>query len=258
MPNVLRSALLLLAIVPGAHGCSARPGPSASSRATTKLSPSELLQRAIDHAGGAAALTAARAFTWEGDGIVHAGGRLVQIAGTWAIQPPDTAVISTFDIERGRSTLRALVVAAPRGWLVNGEQFSPMPESMLATERDEFYMYEVMRLVPLREPGVTLTPVPADSAGHAGFRAERAGRPWTELHFDRTGRLAHLRARIANPGGGEPVMQDIWFSGEIESRGVRWPRDFRIFVNGQPFFGLTLRTLRVHERVEDPRLRGPG
>ena len=249
---------LLFATLTGAAGCGGATRATLASLPGVATSPTHMLDRAIDRAGGAPALTAARALTWEGDGIVHAGGRLVQIAGTWAIQPPDTAVISTFDIERGPSSRRALIVAAPRGWLVNGEQFSPMPEAMLATERDEFYMYDVMRLVTLRDPEVTLTPVSADTAGHAGFRAERAGRPWIELYVDRSGRLAHLRTRIANPAGGEPVTQDTWVSGEIEAGGIRWPRDFRILVNGQPFFALTIRTLRVHDRVEDPRLRGPG
>ena len=217
-----------------------------------------MLQRAIDRAGGAAALDAATALTWEGDAIVNAGGRIVQIAGTWAIQPPDTAIIATFDATRGPETTRALVVAAPRGWIVNGPDFTPMSEAMLATERDEFYQYDVMRLVPLRESGVTLTVIPPDSLGQAGFRAERAGRPAVELYVDATGRLAHLRTHVADPAGGPAVLQDTWLSGEIESAGVRWPRDLRITLNGQPFFALTLRTLRVHRRLEDPRLRGPG
>lgn len=241
-------------------------GAEACARATTEgitfedrrvAPPAALLDRAIEQAGGAQALTRARALTWEGDAIVNAG-RIVQIAGTWAIQPPDTAVVSTFDVSRGPEAMRALIVAAPRGWLVTGESFEPMPATMLANERDEFYLYDVMRLVPLRDPGVTLTAIPPDSAGYAGFRAERAGRPAVDVHVDRSGRLAHLRTRVPDPAGGTPILQDIWLEGVIEASGVRWPRDLRIFLNTQPFFALTLRTLRVHDRVEDPRLRGPG
>jgi len=221
-------------------------------------SPTQLLDRAITHAGGSAALTRARALTWEGDAIVNAGGRVVQISGTWAIQPPDTAIVATFDVSRGPEGMRALVFASPRGWQVRGTEFTPMPAALLATERDEFYLYDVMRMVPLREPGVTLTAIPPDSLGHAGFRAERAGRPPVDVHVDATGRLAHLRTRVPDPAGGQPVLQDIWLSGTIESSGVRWPRDLRIMLNGEPFFAVTLRTLRIHDRVDDPRLRGPG
>jgi len=112
--------------------------------------------------------------------------------------------------------------------------------------------------VRLREPGVTLTQIAPDSLGQPGFRAEEAGRPAVDLHFDTGGRLAHLRTRLPDPTGGAPVLQDMWLDGTIEASGVRWPRDLRISLNGEPFFTLTLRTLRVHDRVEDPRLRGPG
>lgn len=249
--------VLAVAVVTGAACSAGRPAAGSESNAAVP-DPSAMLDRAIARAGGAAALEAATALTWEGDALVNAGGRIVQIAGTWAIQPPDTAVVATFDATRGPGALRALVVAAPRGWIVNGAEFTPMAPTMLATERDEFYQYDVMRLVPLGEPGVTLTAIPPDSLGQPGFRAERAGRNPIELYFDETGRLAHLRTHVADPAGGPAVRQDTWLSGEIMDAGVRWPRDLRITLNGQPFFALTLRTLRVHRRVEDPRLRGPG
>ena len=245
------------AVLAGTAACArSRPGGITfdNSRAP---SPAAMLDRAIEQAGGVQALARARALTWEGDAIVNAG-RIVQISGTWAVQPPDTAVVSTFDVARGPESTRSLVVAAPRGWLVTGGQFEPMSAALLANERDEFYLYDVMRLVPLREPEVRLTAIARDTAGYAGFRAERAGRPAVDVHVDGTGRLAHLRTRVPNPAGGEPVLQDMWLEGVIEASGVRWPRDLRIFLNSQPFFALTLRTLRVHDRVEDPRLRGPG
>ena len=252
----LRIALVTL-LLAGAEGCAGR-GPGGMTLENVRApSPAAILDRAIDQAGGAQALGRARALSWEGDAIVNVG-RIVQISGTWAIQPPDTAVVTTFDVARGPGSMRALVVAAPRGWLVNGEQFEPMAASLLASEREQFYLYDVMRLVPLRDAEVTLTAIPRDSAGNAGFRAERAGRPAVDVHVDGTGRLVHLRTRIPNPAGGAPVLQDIWLSGVIEASGIRWPRDLRIYLSDQPFFALTLRTLRVHDRVEDPRLKGPG
>ena len=189
--------------------------------------------------------------------MVQAGGRTVGIAGTWKVQPPDTAVVATYDVSRGAATTRALVVAAPRGWIVAGERVQPMPEAMLASERDEFYLYDVMRLVPLREPGVSLAVAAPDSLGQPGVRVERAGRPAVTLYVDGGGRLAHLRTEVRDPAGGAPVTQDVWLAGEIAADGVRWPRELRITQNGAPFFALTLRTLRVRPRVDDPRLAGP-
>lgn len=256
--SAVRGSLVTLVALAGIASCSAGTRPDGSRAIPSQASPTAILDRAIEQAGGRDALTRARALTWEGDAIVNAGGRVVQIAGTWMIQPPDTAIVATFDATRGPGSSRSLVVAAPRGWVVTGERFEPMAPAMLANERDEFYLYDVIRLVPLRDAGVRLIPIAPDSLGQAGFRAERAGRPPVDVHVDATGRLAHLRTRVPEPAGGQPVLQDIWLGGIIEASGVRWPRDLRIFLNGEPFFSLTLRALRVHDRIDDPRLRGPG
>lgn len=225
--------------------------------ATRPADPPALLARAIRQAGGADALAAARALAWSGDAVVHAGGRTVRIAGDWMVQPPDTAVVATYDVTRGPASTRALVVAAPRGWIVSGTQFQPMPPALLASERDEFYLYDVMRLVPLRAPGVTLTAIAPDSLGQAGFRAEQPGRPAVEVYVDARGRLAHLRTLVQDAGGGAPTRQDVWLSGTTQAGGVRWFREMRLTTNGAPFFDLTIRSLRVLPRADDPRLAGP-
>ena len=132
-----------------------------------------------------------------------------------------------------------------------------MPATMLASERDEFYLYDVMRLVTLREPGVTLIAIAPDSPAQPGLRAERAGRPPIALWMDADGRLAHMRLQVRNPAGGAPVRQDVWLRGTIEAGGVRWPQELRLTMNDAPYFALTMRALRVAPRIDDPRLAGP-
>jgi hypothetical protein len=220
--------------------------------------PRALLDRAIRQAGGAGPLLAARALAWSGEATVHAGGRTVNIAGDWAIQPPDTAIVATYDVARGPASTRALVVAMPRGWIWSAAAgHQPMPPAMLASERDEFYLYQVMRLVPLRAPGVTLTSIAPDSFGQPGIRAEQAGRPAVDLYFDLTGRLSHLVVAVQDPGGGAPRRQDVWLAGTIEAGGIRWFREMKLTMDGEPYFDLTLRSLSVMPRVDDPRLSGP-
>jgi hypothetical protein len=127
------AALLMAAcLTAGACAPSVRPAAEADG-------PRALLERAIAQAGGAEALERARALLWEGDATVYAGGRTVRIAGTWAVQPPDTAVVATYDVTRGPESTRALVVAAPRGWVVRDTAVTRMPDAMLANEKDEFY-----------------------------------------------------------------------------------------------------------------------
>lgn len=132
-----------------------------------------------------------------------------------------------------------------------------MPPGLLATERTEFYLYDVMRLAPLRAPGVTLTPIAPDSLGQAGLRVQKAGRPDVDIFVDGEGRLAHLRTKLPDTTSGALVQQDIWLAGIVEAEGVRWPKEIRLTQNGAPYFDLSVRTLRVLPRLQDPLLRGP-
>lgn len=142
---------------------------------------------------------------------------------------------------------------------MSGDRFTPMPPAMLANERDEFYLYDVMRLVPLREPGVTLEPIAPDSLGDAGFRARGPGRADVELYVSaRDGRLAHLRTRVPDPAAaGTTMLQDLWLDGAVEADGVRWPRTIRITMNGAPYFELTVRSLSTSRRLTEVMLKGP-
>ena len=225
--------------------------------AVDSSNPRALLDRAIEQAGGVAALSAARALSWSGDATIHAGGRVVNITGHWQVQPPDTAVVATYDTTMGPSTMRSMVIAAPRGWVVRGDSFTPLPDAMIANERDEFYLYDVIRLVPLLDSAVTLTAIPPDSLGQRGFRAEQPGRPAVDVFVDTTGRLAHLALNVADPGGGSPVRQDAWLSGELSSAGIRWPAVLRLTMNGAPYFELHMRDLTVTDRATDRLLLGP-
>jgi hypothetical protein len=216
-----------------------------------------IVDRAIEQAGGTAALERARALVWEGDATVHAGGRTVPIAGRWAVQPPDSAVVATYETSRGPASTRRLIVSGARGWFERNGELTPMPPSVLANERDEFYLYSIIRLVPLRARAVRLTPIEPDTLGQRGLRASQLGRPDVELYVDDSGRLAHLRARVTDALTGNPATQDFWLSGTVEAEGVRWPRTLRLTQDGVTYFDLEIRTLQVLPKLEDPVLAGP-
>jgi hypothetical protein len=242
---------LLTAVLLGAAACS-----RATQSAPAGPSPDELLQRAIERAGGADALNRARAVEWVGEATVHDDDRVVRIAGTWSVQPPDTAVVSTYDPSQGRHTTRSMVLAVPRGWLVNGREFSPMSPALLARERAEFYFYQLFRLVPLLGSNVTRSLAEPDSLGQVGIRVEEPGHPAAFLYFSRDGQLAHVRMQVPG-GGGEPEWQDAWLAGLVESKGMRWPRELHLLIDGQPYFDLTIESFRALPKLESPLLSGP-
>jgi hypothetical protein len=133
-----------------------------------------------------------------------------------------------------------------------------MPPSLLASERAEFYLYELLRLVPLQSPGVTLSLAPPDSLGHRGVEATQSDRPRAALYVDDEGRLAHVRLQVPSAETGELEWQDAWVTGAVEASGIRWPRELHLTRNGAPFFDLSLSALRVRDRLADTLLNGPG
>jgi hypothetical protein len=244
-PTVLVAAVCLSCTT---HGRTDSPAPS---------TPEAIVERAIERVGGRAALDRARALIWEGDASVHVRGRTVDLAGRWAVQPPDSAVVATYERSRGPASVRRLILSGTRGWFERDGQLTPMPPTVLANEREQFYLYNVMRLVPLRAEGVTLTGIAPDSLGQRGVRVTQSGRPDVDIYVDSTGRLAHLRTRVTDAMSGNPAVEDVWLAGVVEADGVRWPRSVRLTLDGAPYFELQIRTLRVMPRLEEAWLAGP-
>ena len=246
----LVSQVVVLAVALAA--CARPPG-----RPVDGASPEAFLARAVEQAGGGAALRRARALEWDGEATVHAGGRDIRIAGLWRVQPPDSAVVTTYDVSRGPSGARSMVVAAPRGWLVHDGRMTAMPPTLLASERAEFYLYELFRLVPLQSPGVTLTAALPDSLGHRGLLVTQPARPLATLYEDDEGRLVHVRLQVPGAETGELEWQDAWLTGVVEVSGIRWPRELHLTRNGEPYFDLSVKALRVGDRLADTLLNGP-
>ena len=220
--------------------------------------PSTLLDRAIKAAGGESRLKQYRGLEWSALGVVHIPNRDIVIRGWWKIQPPDSAVVATYDTTRGPATTRRLIVAGPRGWLQRDTLFTPLPDDLLAEEQHQYYLYSLLRLVPLKEKGVKLQSVFPDSAGHAGFTVERPGRLPVTMYFDSAGRVARLITRFALPGPVAGDVQDVRFYGSLESEGVRWFKAMEIVRAGKPYFDLEIDSLAVKPTIHDSLLAGPA
>ena len=222
-----------------------------------QVRPSALLEHAMKAAGGASRLKAYRGLEWSGLGVVHIPNRDIGIRGTWRIQPPDSAVVTTYDTLRGPATARSLVVAGPRGWIRRDTSFTPLPDDILAEEQHQYYRYSLLRLAPLKEKGVKLHAVFPDSAGHPGFRVERNGRLPVTMYFDSAGRVMRMVTTFALPGPVAADAQVLEFYGSTESNGVRWFRRMEIRRAGKPYFDLDIDSLTVMPAIADPLLAGP-
>ena len=204
-----------------------------------------ILQKAIDASGGEAALTGAKVFRWTADATVHAGERQIHLSGRWEVEPPDRAVTATWEKDKGEASTRRLIINRSEGWIERNGQRTPMPAEMLAHERDQFYLYSIMRLVPLREPGVQLSVLPASPATGAGLLVKRDGRPDVQLFFAADGRIARVRTQVTEPSSGRQVVEDLVTTGTITANGVHWPRSIVITWDGKPYFDMAIRELEV-------------
>lgn len=199
-----------------------------------------LLEDAITASGGENNLGRHSAFAWHGKATIFAGGRTIQIEGEWRIEPPDKASVATYEIEKGPSSLRTMMIDGKRGSMRIAGKEEPLPPELLANERDQFYLYYLMRLVPLRGSDFRLTALASDAEGRPGLRVRQNNRRDAELFFDRAGRLARLVTKIVDSSSGREVVEELLFDGMLEADGIRWPRRIQIQQDGAPFFDMEL------------------
>jgi hypothetical protein len=219
----------------------AAPAPSPSPSPTAET----LVDRAIKAAGGEAALRRAAVLAWRGRATVHAGDQPLRLEGRWLVEPPDRAVVTTWAADKGPSSARRLILQGAEGFLERNGARTPMPAAMLANERDQFYLYALMRLLPLKDPAVTLS-----LTGPRSIRVEREGRPTAEMTFDFAGGLDSLRADVRDPQSTGTIAETLTFEGLVQSRGVAWPLRISMAQNGAPFFDLELTEFRVTSAAE--------
>jgi len=221
-------------------------------------SPQALAAEAVTAAGGRSALAQARALTWTGEATVHLPGRDIHLAGTWRILPPDSALVTTYEVEKGPSTARTLVLAGTRAWLRRDTTMAPLPASFVAEERHQFYLYSLLRVLPLLDDATRLTALAADSTGLRGLRVERPGRLPVDLYFTADGLISRIHTTFATESGAPGESQEITLDGSLWADGIRWFRRMDIRRAGQPYFELEVQSLTTDSTLADPLLAGPG
>jgi hypothetical protein len=202
--------------------------------------PRALVERALREIGGAKRVQRYAALTWRGRAVVHLPDGRVELQGQWRLLPPDRARVETQDLQGTSASLRRLIIDGPRGWGEAQGHPSPLPRELVAHERDQFYLYHLMRLAPLLEPGFTLTALGRGADSLQGVRVTHAGRPDVSLFFDDKARLARLESRVTDPGSGNEMGQVATTSGVIEGAGLRWPRRIEMTWDGKPYFDVEL------------------
>ena len=248
--RVMRTRIGILVITPILlAGSCADPSPA-------QTPARELLERAIAASGGPR-LGTYRAVEWRGKSTIALPIRDLHLTGLWRLQPPDSAVVTLRAVGQDTASVRRLIIAGDRGWSETAGAMRPLAPEALAHERDQFYLYHLMRLVPLRAPEYRLTALAPDSLGHRGFRVSHAGRPDVAMYFDENAHLRRMIDDVTDPNTHGPVRQQMDFAGEVDGAAIHWPRRITITWDGQPYFELVIVEFRPLAELADSALAGP-
>lgn len=195
-----------------------------------------LLERAVEAAGGRAALDAVRELAWTGEATVHFGEQSLELGVETMVRPFVSATSVSWPKAQGRGASRTLIVGPDGGRALTPKGDAPLPAAQLVHERLQFGLYGLMLL-----PVASVSELPPDR-----LLIAHADAPDTEFRFDAGGRMIEARNRVPDAETGtRMIAQDIAFDGLVESNGVKWPKSIIIRQDGAPYFDLRIATFEA-------------
>jgi hypothetical protein len=199
----------------------------------------KIADKAIQAAGGQAALTKYKAAAWKGKGTFYGLGDGVPYTGEWYIQGNDQ-----FKMDIAGTFI--LVVNRDQGWIVEGGTPRELTKDEMAEQKESMYASVVIHRLPLKEQGFTLTTLGEEKVGDrpaVGLKVSHAGHRDISLYFDKDTHLvvkAAFKVKARDQGDKE-VMQETYFSDYKEVNGTKMAakevikRDGKNFVDGESF-----------------------
>jgi hypothetical protein len=121
-----------------------------------------------------------------------------------------------------------------------------MPAAQALHENQQFALYSLMLLTPLKDAAAKVTEQPAGADGTRAIKAVLPNGMGGDLAFDAAGKLVSAGMSVRDPAGGaQDIAETVTFSGEMVSNGVKWPKKISIQQNGKPYFDLELATFEA-------------
>lgn len=242
---------LLLLAFPALAACASMQDGAAGGSAGNVYAGKSVLDAAIDAAGGEAALSQVKELDWTGTAIVTADGKTTEIEVQTIVRPFTYARTTSWPKAEGEKAARTIQAEFGKAWTVNRVVWTPMSEAESAHENQQYSLYGLMLLTPLKDASVTVREAPAGSDGTRALQVVHPKAAPAELEFDSSGKLVRAGFSVRDPkGGAADIVQIVKFSGEIVSNGVKWPRRITIEQNGAPYFDLTLATFEARPEIK--------
>lgn len=239
---------ILLLALPALAGCSSMQ--TSAAQAGDVYAGKSVLDAAIEAAGGEAALGKVKELGWTGAAVIKAGGETNEVEMSTVVRPFTYARSTSWP--KGKTPVEGRTVQAQFGnaWTVNRVVWTPMPAAEAEHENQQFSLYSVMLLAPLKDAAVKVEETAPGTDGARNLHVEHPDAPPMDLRFDASGKLVRAAYSVRDPkGGAAPIPQVADFSGEMTSNGVKWPKRISITQNGAPYFDLTLATFEARPEI---------
>ena len=240
-----KRVFVAVAVAALSAACASAPETAASQAIATPnvYAGKSVLDAAIDAAGGQAALAQVKELEWTGTATINAGGKTTVVDVETVVRPLASGARSSSWVKAdGPKTARTIQAEQGKAWTVNRVTWTPMPEAQAVHENQQFALYSLMLLTPLKDPAAKVVEQPAGADGSRTIRATLANGMGGDLKFDPAGKLVGADLTVRDPAGGADIAETVTFSGEIVSNGVKWPKKVTILQKGQPYFELDIAT----------------
>jgi hypothetical protein len=230
-------------------------GLAVAARADGPADQKVVIDKAIKAMGGAEKLAKYQAATWNEKGTYYGMGDGLPYTAKYAVQWPDQF---RMDIEN----VFLLVLDRDKGWIIMNNQAQDMTKEQLKEQKEQRYAGWVATLAPLKDKAFTLAALGESKVGDRpalGVKVSHEGHRDVSLFFDKeTGLLVKSEYRVnADELGGKEVNQEAFFSGHLETDGIKVFRKIVVKRDGKLFVEAEISDFKPAEKLDSKLFAKP-
>jgi len=211
----------------------------------------EVIDQAIQTAGGAEKLSRLTGQTWRAKMKIHENGQVRTVDARYAVQWPDklrSDVVGSYTMVRN----------GDEGWLTQGKTLQDLTTDQLLFLKEDMHVNWLRTLAPLRAKGIryqNVPPIEVDGRATVGVRVSSTGHRDVVFLFDQeTHDVVKTETKSRGLGEeGELANIESFYSKFEKVAGTRVPTRVRIVRDGELFMEIEISDIQRAEKL-DPKL----
>jgi len=236
-------------------------GAGAVARADDQGNAKAIIDRAAKAMGIDAKGAKYKASTFKVKGIYHGMGNPIPYTAEFAIQFPSQSRNMVEADVGGQKFVIGNVVNGDKGWRKVNDDVTEMDKDALAEQKEALYANYVVTLVPLQEPGYTLSPLGDSKVGDheaVGVKVSHKGYRDVSLFFDKkTGFLIKAEHRVKDDMTQQEMTQETLYSDYKNIDGIQEPAKMTIKRDGNLYIESENSDLKHLENLDASKFDKP-